>query len=168
MMRKTMTRFMAAALAAGVLSTGCYGSFGATVALHKWNGQVTGNKFLNELVFLALCIVPVYELFGLADVLVLNSIEFWTGSHPVGSAELKPVELPDGSVAVRVGEHELRLVPKTDGSTRVLVDGRPAGILRMAADGSLALEDTLNDRLVTVGPEQLAELRTEAEARYGR
>ena len=37
------------------------------------------SKFVNELVFFAFWILPVYEVSGLADLLVLNSIEFWSG-----------------------------------------------------------------------------------------
>jgi hypothetical protein len=39
-----------------------------------------GNKFVNELVFVCMHIVPVYEISIMADVLVLNSIEIWTGN----------------------------------------------------------------------------------------
>lgn len=50
--------------------------FSLTNKLLTWNRQV-GSKFVNELVFFALWILPVYEVSGLADLLVLNSIEFW-------------------------------------------------------------------------------------------
>ena len=51
-----------------------------------WN-QGLGNKFLTELVFLAFWIVPVYEVSALADVLVINSIEFWSGTNPVAQGK---------------------------------------------------------------------------------
>lgn len=49
-----------------VAFTGCYGSFSLTSKLHNWNGQVSNAKFVNELVFLGLCILPAYGvvLFG--------------------------------------------------------------------------------------------------------
>lgn len=46
-----------------------------------WNRNID-SKFVNELVFVAFWIVPVYEISALADILVLNSIEFWSGSNP--------------------------------------------------------------------------------------
>ena len=49
--------------------------------LAGWNKGATGNKFLNELIFIL--ISPAYAVCGVADVLVLNTIEFWTGSNPV-------------------------------------------------------------------------------------
>ncbi|MBU0558841.1 MAG: DUF3332 domain-containing protein [Bacteroidetes bacterium] len=75
-------------LAAAILqiNTGCYGSFKLTKKVYDWNGKV-GDKFVNELVFLALAIVPVYDIALLIDGIILNSIEFWTGNNPVAMNE---------------------------------------------------------------------------------
>lgn len=64
--------------------SGCYGSFGLTDALYQWNGGLS-QKWVRALVFLGLVLIPVYQLFLLADAIVLNTIEFWTGQHPVYS-----------------------------------------------------------------------------------
>jgi hypothetical protein len=81
-----------AALGAGLalLGSGCFGGFGATHSLYKWNTDVSDNKWLRWLVFLVLIIVPVYGLFILADALVLNTIEFFSGKNPIngGTAQL--------------------------------------------------------------------------------
>ena len=61
------------ALMASMTLTSCIGSFGLTNKLLSWNEQV-GNKFVNELVFFAFWIIPVYEVTCLADVLVLLSL----------------------------------------------------------------------------------------------
>lgn len=66
------------------LISSCIGSFGLWNSLKDWN-QGVSNKFVNELIFLAFHIVPVYEIAYLADALVLNSIEFWSGSNPTAS-----------------------------------------------------------------------------------
>ena len=63
----------------------CIGSFSLTNNLLSWNRQID-NKFVNELVFFAFWILPVYEVSALADVVVLNSIEFWSGNNPVTSS----------------------------------------------------------------------------------
>jgi hypothetical protein len=70
------------------LLSGCFGSFGATHALYDWNKRVDDNKWLRWLVFLVFVILPVYSLFILADVLVLNTIEFFSGKNPIGSTAL--------------------------------------------------------------------------------
>lgn len=63
----------------------CVGSFGLFNRISSWN-QSVGNKFCKRLVFLALNIVPVYGVAYLADALVINSIEFWSGSNPMANA----------------------------------------------------------------------------------
>ncbi|NBD07744.1 DUF3332 domain-containing protein [Corallococcus sp. Z5C101001] len=78
------------ALCAGVLmmhATGCFGSFTLTQKIWQFNKGVSGNKFVQWLVFLVFVIVPVYEIGTLVDALVINSIEFWSGNNPVGSVQ---------------------------------------------------------------------------------
>lgn len=84
-MRKFVTRAIVIALigSTGILMTGCYGSFRLTSKLHDWNGSVSSSKFVNELVFLGLCIIPAYEICVLGDGLIFNSIEWWGGSNPI-------------------------------------------------------------------------------------
>ena len=84
-MRKFITKTTVAVLlgATAVSMTGCYGSFALTSKLHDWNGQVSQKKFVNELVFLGLCILPAYELTVLGDELIFNSIEFWGEKNPI-------------------------------------------------------------------------------------
>jgi len=83
-MKKFVTRAIIIALigSTGILS-GCYGPFRLTTKLHQWNGNVSNKKFVNELVFLGLCILPAYGLCTLGDVLIFNSIEFWGGQNPI-------------------------------------------------------------------------------------
>lgn len=82
-------------LGIGTLSTGCLGSMAITKKVYKWNEHATGNKFLNNGVFWLLCIVPVYEAVVFVDVVILNLIEFWTGSNPLAMA---PGEIEKGIV----------------------------------------------------------------------
>lgn len=77
-----LTAAIAITLASSITLSSCIGSFALTNKVLGWNRQV-GDKFINELVFAAFWILPVYELTGLADLLVLNSIEFWSGENPV-------------------------------------------------------------------------------------
>ena len=84
MKKKSVTLLVAATLASSVLFSSCIGSFGLSNKLLDWNRNID-SKFVNELVFIAFWIVPVYEISALADILVLNSIEFWSGSNPMAS-----------------------------------------------------------------------------------
>jgi hypothetical protein len=67
------------------LITGCLGRFAAHNNLATWNQKATDNKWLNELIFLGLVIIPVYELAWLGDAIIFNSIEFWGGKNPMTS-----------------------------------------------------------------------------------
>ena len=87
---KSVGRVIAAVVLLGFLgaTTACYGPFNVTKSLHRWNGQIKGNdpvadKWMRELVFLGLVILPVYEFAALGDAIIFNSIEFWTGNNPV-------------------------------------------------------------------------------------
>ncbi|MEW7278737.1 DUF3332 domain-containing protein [Aquimarina sp. 2201CG1-2-11] len=84
------------ALATSILFSSCLGSFSAFNGLRDWNDGVTDSKFLDNLIFWGLNIVPVYGLFFIGDVLIFNTIEFWSGSNPVamneGDIETKVVE----------------------------------------------------------------------------
>lgn len=90
--------YISAALAALLLCsttlTSCIGSFALTNRVLNWNKQV-GSKFVNELVFFAFWVLPVYEVTSIADLLVVNSIEFWSGNNPV-SASTKVIDTESG------------------------------------------------------------------------
>ena len=152
-----------------LIASGCFGSFGAFHALHGWNKDVSSSKWLQWLVFLVLWIVPVYELFVLADLLVLNTIEFFSGKNPVGGSatlgagqtlhtsgtgdpDLVKHEIKKDGATVRtvyvrrVGEHEM-----------VLLDEhmKPAGRVRLLPDGSVQQLDAEGRVIQTVHPEQV-------------
>ncbi|MEI7905796.1 MAG: DUF3332 family protein [Bacteroidota bacterium] len=67
-----------------LMSVGCYGSFSLTKKVYNWNGSL-GNKWVVEVVFLVCQVVPVYGIAGFVDTVILNSVEFWTGSNPMAS-----------------------------------------------------------------------------------
>ncbi len=80
------------AISASMMMQSCIGSFALYNKVKNWNDHV-GDKFVNELVFVAMWILPVYELSFVADLFILNSIEFWSGSNPaLAQAETKIVD----------------------------------------------------------------------------
>mgnify|MGYP002508292760 FL=1 len=101
-------------LGASLLGSSCIGSFQLTNKLLSWNRQI-GNKFVNELVFFAFWVLPVYEVSALADVLVLNSIEFWSGNNPVASGT-KVIEGNDGRYLVDCDGKGYTITSESDGS----------------------------------------------------
>ncbi len=87
-------------LSGSVVLSSCVGSFSLFNRLVAWNQNVN-DKFVNEVVFLALNIVPVYGVCYVADALVINSIEFWTGTNPMAKVgEVKKVKGENGDYMV--------------------------------------------------------------------
>jgi hypothetical protein len=82
MKTKLITKTIAIVLASSILFQSCIGSFKLSSTVLEWNKSL-GNKFVNQLVFWVFNIVPVYSIAMFIDVVVLNLIEFWTGSNPM-------------------------------------------------------------------------------------
>ena len=74
---------MKKALVAAVLSVGlfssCLGPNKLFNDLHDWNMKVTENRWGNEAIFVVLNVIPVYGFAYLADIIVMNSIDWWSG-----------------------------------------------------------------------------------------
>ncbi len=88
-------------------SSACFGTFQATKRVYAFNKGV-GDKWVVELVFLAMNIVPVYGIAAFADAVVFNSVEFWTGENPMSSV----------SFTGQKGATRLRQTHTVDGDTR--------------------------------------------------
>lgn len=148
--------------------TSCIGSFALTNKLLAWNKTV-GNKVVNELVFVAFWILPVYEVSALADILVINSIEFWSGDNPMASGK-KVIEGHDGRYLVECDGKGYTITSENDNSvvrlnfdsddqtwSMVMPDGKEIGfmtyvddthVLLPAADGSMTKVDLTDEGLL--------------------
>lgn len=134
-MKKNKTVLVCAMLSGSVLFSSCIGSFGLWNSLKDWN-QGVSNKFVNELIFLAFHIVPVYEVAYLADILVLNSIEFWSGSSPVASiGEVKTVQGENGEYLVKTNEDGYTITKKGEDKSVDLVYNKENNTWNAVADG---------------------------------
>ena len=151
-----------AAIVAVALTGGCMGSFGLTKAVYGWNDTVTGNKIVNNLIFWALAIVPVYGTTMFIDVVILNTVEFWTGSKVIGAADgadngerVVVNAHDDGSVTIVRGDQVFTLVP--DGADRVVVvvDGQVKGTASRAADGSVVATDVDGAVLTAISSDEV-------------
>lgn len=86
-------------LAMSMLLTSCIGSFPLFNKTRSWNENV-GRKGVNELVFVAFWVVPVYPVTLLSDLVVLNSIEFWSGTNPLAKGT-KKINTESGTYLVK-------------------------------------------------------------------
>lgn len=119
------------ALSASMMMQSCIGSFALFNKVKNWNDHV-GDKFVNEIVFVAMWILPVYELSFAADFLILNTIEFWSGSNPA-LAQTQVIDGKDAQYLVASNDKGYTITNmKTKQVTRFIFD---------AQDNSWSLEN---------------------------
>lgn len=128
-------------------STGCFASFNLVKKVYKFN-EGFGDKWINEIGFLVMNIVPVYGIAATVDVLILNSIEFWSGSNPVSAMNDPVVVNDETSLAFRGTTIELRqgnqvyAMEKSNAGTVVKdANGNLLGTCAMTAEGGYVITD---------------------------
>ena len=130
-------RTCAVILALALATSGCYGPFNLTRRLYQWNGQVGRDKWEREFLFVVLVWAPVYGIATLADAVVFNSMEFWTGKNPVDrpSASWRDSQ-PRTKRLVRQDSSALLTYASTPAGAQLLIEqfrkGQAAGSLRLA------------------------------------
>lgn len=136
-------------MAAALTASSCVGSFSLFNRVAKWNTHATSSKFLNEIIFIL--ISPAYAVCTVADVLVLNTIEFWSGSNPmaqkVGTTQqitgkdgliYAVTTLKDGyEVKAPNGEVTQFVYDKKTDSWSQRQNGKTKEIFRFNADGTI-------------------------------
>lgn len=65
---------------------GCFGKFALVRKIYQVNSQVN-DKYVRSLLTWVFIIAPVYQISGLVDFIVFNTIEFWSGSNPLAAGE---------------------------------------------------------------------------------
>lgn len=101
------------AMASMIPMTSCIGSFSLTSKVLDWNRTVTGDKFVNELAFIALCVLPVYEITMVADAVIFNTIEFWSGNNPIQGVKLAH---NDSHIRIEQDAHGYSILNKETGA----------------------------------------------------
>ncbi len=99
------------------MSTACYGPFNLTKNVYRWNSNVKGSgqvndKWMKEIVFFGMLIIPAYMFSALLDTFIFNSMHFWTGESPIKESDLGS----DGTKVATVGETTIRWTPLEDGA----------------------------------------------------
>ena len=84
-MKKISLKVVTCLLAGSFLFSSCFvGQYGLWNKYIDWQNHMTSSKFVNAIV--GFFLVPVVGgICSFVDVLVLNTIEFWSGSNPVAS-----------------------------------------------------------------------------------
>lgn len=172
-----MRKIVLGALLAGMATqAGCFGSFALTNKLYQFNDGVSDSMVVKEILFLAMVIVPVYEIGMLGDAIILNLVEFLTGSNPL--ADASGVMEVDGAqvyfertrkgidvVTVREGVEERRSFRRGDGSWEV-VDATGARIawLEQDSDGGVRVVNAAGEPLAQYSDRDVDQLVASAYA----
>ena len=142
-------------LALSLFASGCYGPFNLTRRLYRWNGQASNEKWGKEIVFLILALTPVYSLTTLADAIVFNSMEFWTGNNPVDPPSGRSALPQPTTKRITRGDDAavLTYAQTTAGPPLIIVQfhrGQPAGRLTLAqGEGRAVSSDAEGNVLLT-------------------
>lgn len=155
MKKRSLNLVMVVTFASSVMFSSCIGSFNLTNKLLDWNRGLD-SKFVNELVFLAFHIVPVYGVTILADILVINSIEFWTGQNPVAEVgTVKTVETNDGTYAIETKADGYSIQKEGEASSVELVYNKEDNSWNIEAEGQThkLLEFKGDDKVVMFLPD---------------
>ena len=113
-------RIVAATVLLGVMtmSTACYGPFNLTKNVYHWNSNIKGSgqvndKWMKEIVFFGMLIIPAYMFSALLDTFIFNSMHFWTGESPIKASNISS----DGTKVTTLGNTTIRWISLEDGAT---------------------------------------------------
>lgn len=165
-MKKSKFSIAAIVLSTSLLFSSCIGSFGLHNKLLSWNHEI-GNKFVNELVYFAFNIIPIYPVCYITDMLILNSIEFWSGSNPIADVgTIKRVKGENGNYLVETLENGYIITKEGVEGTTQLTHNAETNIWSVEANGEQSdflriNDDNTADLLLPNGDVQSIQLNDE-------
>ncbi len=128
-------------------TTACFGKFQLTRNVYKFNKEVSPDKWMQWFVMLILLIpfFPIYGLASLIDLVLANSIEFWTDENPIkaseGESRTKTVQGPNGEVLTMTLQADDRIAvtvtPVEGPEQRFFLSRNAESIAAHDADGNL-------------------------------
>ena len=165
-MKKLNLKVAVILLAGSFLCSSCIGSFSLFNKYAKWQREMTNNKFVNAIVgFFLMPIVGSVTM--LVDWLVLNTIEFWSGTNPMHASIGKTKQMmgSDGryyavtttkngyEVKAPNGEVSYFTHNKKNDSWSLTQNGQTRELFRFNQDGTITTQ--LKDgKQLTVSPDE--------------
>jgi len=157
-MLRWLGRFVVVALCAQF--AGCYASFSAFHSVEKWNGKAAESRVATSAIHMALWILPVYELVLLGDVLIFNTVEYWSGKKVFGGGggeETAMRALETGYARLERGGVTYELVALDRDVVGIIADGLMVGEAQQQADQSWDLRVYGSHTELHLSPEQVAQ-----------
>jgi len=159
-------------LSGAVMLSSCVGSFSLSKKVLDWN-QSVGDQWVNELVFIVCNVIPVYEVSMFIDGVVLNTIEFWTGSNPVAANQTKTVKGQNGEYmivsnengySISNGQESVELVyNQENNSWNMVSDDATSELIRFNENGTATLP---NGKTVSLNAAGVMAARQSAQNGY--
>ena len=175
-MKKISLKVMTVLLVGSMMCSSCMvGSWGLFNKYAEWQTNMTDSKFVNAIVGFVLgsfC----YPITVLVDSLVLNTIEFWSGSNPVASniGKTESIKGSDGLIyAVTTlkngyeiknpaGEITLLTYNKKDDLCVMSQNGVTQEIFRFNQDGTISATINNQTRVFSLNEQGVSEARMAA------
>ena len=157
-MKKINLSVAALLLASSMMYTSCVGSYSLFNAYAKWQTHMTSNKYVNGIVGIILGSIAV-PISMFVDSLVLNTIEFWSGSNPLAEST-KTIKGEDGrnylvkttrqgyEITAPTGEVTLLIHDEQTDSWSMSQNGVVKELFRYNGDGTVTA--TMNGQKLTV------------------
>ncbi|MBD8387336.1 DUF3332 domain-containing protein [Dysgonomonas sp. BGC7] len=120
MKKRFLRMIVVSTLSFSFLFSSCIGSFSLSNRFLDWNKTIDSNKFVNAILFVVF--TPAYALTMLGDVLLFNSIEFWTGENPVEAGVIKKVQGENGIYTVETLENGYRIQDEKGEESQFIYD----------------------------------------------
>ena len=168
-----MKRLVVALAVIGMIFTGCTGTFKLTRAVYDIHRQQQ-EKWMDELIFLAVVIVPVYSIAMIGDAVIFNTIEFWTGENPLasGNSNTNVVSKQAQGAVMHYDQIADTVTIEAEGAPGALILERdPAGVLMHDGGGKIlytSSRDTLGGVSVYAGNQHLIRYFSPQEVEQGR
>jgi hypothetical protein len=176
--RRVMISFVLISFFASI--TACYGPFNMTRNVYHWNSGIKGSgevneKWMKEIVFFGMLVIPVYMFSALLDAFVFNAIQFWSGDNPIKltqdvNGHIQEVQLGDTTIGISWSEDRrsaalvyrqqgritktANIVEQGTGFRLVEHSGSSVYVGEVSPDGSLTIVDhdcRLVDRVSSAG-----------------
>jgi hypothetical protein len=122
-MIKTMLKTIAGLLVAVMMFSGCMGHSALSSKVIRWNLETAESRWGREGVFVGLWITLVYPVCGILDLIIFNSIEFWSGENSI-NGKSPVVDMPKEEVQ-KLGINEIdraRVVRLSETKANLYID----------------------------------------------
>lgn len=152
-MKKIFKKIAIVGLVSSVIftTTSCIGGFRLFNNVVKWNKSMSKEPFINEIVFVILWVLPVYEVAMLGDLFIFNSIEFWTGNNVLTINEGEIIEKSifhnNQEYYVKASRNKVEITPK-DKDTVIFTYNDEENLWSAESNGEIIKLDENNLKMI--------------------